>query len=203
MKNKTLLAFLFFLGIVIIACEQQSKVTVDADVMDKDTMAVATTMTRSDSIKKGEYLMTIMGCHDCHSPKVMTAHGPEPDPARAYSGHPATETLPKVTDKSMNAPGQWILLNSGITAFSGPWGTSFAANLTPHETGIGNWTFENFERALREGKSKGLANGRMILPPMPWPNFRNVTDEDLQIMWLYLRSLPPIDNLVPAPLPPA
>ncbi len=184
---------------MFLACENEDK---DKDEADDKTADTTLVMTKADSVKRGEYLVTLMGCYDCHSPKVMTEHGPEPDPARLFSGHPATEVLPKITDKSMNAPGQWILINSGITAFVGPWGTSFAANLTPHATGIGNWTFENFERALREGKAKGLENGRMILPPMPWPNFRNITDADLMIMWLYFNSLPPIDNLVPAPLPP-
>lgn len=199
MKNLILLSILFLAGILFLACENEAKDKEEAD----DMTDVAPPMTKADSVKRGEYLVTIMGCHDCHSPKVMTDHGPEPDPARKFSGHPAAEVLPTYTDKALIASGQAILLNGGITAFTGPWGTSFAANLTPHGTGIGNWEFENFERALREGKSKGLANGRMILPPMPWPNFRNVTDEDLMIMWLYFRSLPPVDNLVPAPLPPA
>jgi len=200
MKNLILLSILFLAGILFLACEDKDKANDEAVDKTADTTPV---MSKADSVKRGEYLVTIMGCHDCHSPKVMTDHGPEPDRSKYFSGHPAAEVLPKFTDKALLTSGQAILLNGGITAFTGPWGTSFAANLTPHETGIGNWTFENFERALREGKAKGLANGRMILPPMPWPNFRNVTDEDLMIMWLYFRSLPPIDNLVPAPLPPA
>ena len=83
-----------------------------------------------------------------------------------------------------------------------PWGTSFAGNLTPHETGIGNWSVEQFKRALKEGKYKGLENGRPLMPPMPWPALRNFTDEDLEAMFAYLQTLKPIDNVVPAYRPP-
>jgi hypothetical protein len=160
-------------------------------------------MTKADSIKKGEYMVMIMGCHDCHTPKIMTDHGPVPDPSRLLSGHPANEKLPKMPDKSFVAPGQWYLVTSGLTSYTGPWGTSFTANLTPDETGTGNWQFENFKRALKEGKFKGIPNGRTLLPPMPWQNFANITDEDLSYMWIYLRSLKPISNAVPEPIPPA
>jgi hypothetical protein len=64
----------------------------------------------------------------------------------------------------------------GSTATIGPWGMSFAGNLTPDDTGIGNWTYENFEKAMRKGKFKGLDGSRPILPPMPWQMLANVTD---------------------------
>jgi hypothetical protein len=199
MKKPTVLMCLFMAGVFFLACQPANKSEADKDMKAEDTKP---TMTKADSVKRGEYLVTIMGCNDCHTPKVMTDHGPEPDKTRLLSGHPANEPLPKITDKSMVAPGHWILINSGLTSFTGPWGTSFTANLTPDETGTGNWTFENFRRVLKEGKFKGLENGRPILPPMPWQNFANATEEDLHYMWEYLKSLPPIKNVVPEPLPP-
>ncbi|MFZ1677596.1 MAG: diheme cytochrome c-553 [Saprospiraceae bacterium] len=203
MKNLLLLGCLFSLGIFFFACQADNKSGPTATDQAAVKPAAPAGMTKADSIKRGEYLVTTMGCNDCHSPKAMTDHGPMPDPTRLLSGHPANEVLPKRPDKSFTAPGQWILMNSGITSFTGPWGTSFAANLTPHETGLGNWTFENFDRAVRTGKHLGAENGRPILPPMPWPNLINLSKEDLANIWQYLHSLKPIDNKVPNPLPPA
>lgn len=59
-----------------------------------------------------------------------------------------------------------------------------------------------FEKAIREGKSKGLDGTRPMLPPMPWPNIAKLSDEDLQAVFTYLKSLPPVKNAVPNPLPP-
>ncbi len=91
-----------------------------------------------------------------------------------------------------------------LTAWAGPWGVSFAVNLTPdRETGIGEWNEEMFIKAMRTGKHQGQPNGRDILPPMPWPDLKDLTDGDLKAIWAYLRSVPPVKNQVPFPLPPA
>jgi len=151
-------------------------------------------------IKKGEYLVTISGCNDCHTPKVFTPEGPVPDMKKLLSGHPANAKLPAV-DKSQIGPGKWVLFSEDLTAAVGPWGMSFSANLTPDDqTGIGLWTEEVFIKALRSGKHMGA--GRPILPPMPWFNLVNASDEDLKAIFAYLKSLPPIKNPVPAPIPP-
>lgn len=188
------------MGILIFACQPDQKTVADTGGQAAD---VEPAMTKADSIKRGEYLITSMGCNDCHTPKMMTDHGPDLDKSKLLSGHQATEVLPKMPDKSFVAPGQWILMNNNITSFTGPWGTSFAANLTPDETGIGNWTYDNFKTAIRKGKFKGQENGRPLLPPMPWPNLTNLTEEDYANMWQYLRSLTPVKNVVPTALPPA
>lgn len=159
-------------------------------------------MSDADLVKRGAYLVNSIGCDDCHSPKIMTDQGPAPDPAKRLSGHQAGEVLPPITDKKMIGPGQWALFNMNLTAAVGPWGTSFAANLTPDASGIGEWSPEQFRKAIREGKLKGQDNGRALLPPMPWFNYKNLTDEDLNAMFAYLKSLPPVKNVVPAPIPP-
>ena len=89
-----------------------------------------------------------------------------------------------------------------LTAAAGPWGITFAGNLTPDETGIGNWTEEQFAKAFTEGKSKGLDNGRMLLPPMPLENYKDMKAEDVSAIFSYLKSLTPVKNVVPAPIPP-
>jgi hypothetical protein len=90
-----------------------------------------------------------------------------------------------------------------ITAFVGPWGISYTANLTSDSaTGIGAWPEQSFINAIRTGKHLGNPNDRDILPPMPWNIIREMTDDDLKAVYAYLQSLPPINNKVPAPVAP-
>lgn len=152
--------------------------------------------------KRGEYLVAIGGCDDCHTPKNFSASGISFDSSRRLSGHPAGDKLPPIDGKSLQ-PGHWISATPDLTAWVGPWGMSMTANLTPDSaTGIGNWTEQQFMSAIRTGKHMGADNGRPIMPPMPWEVIRNMTDEDLQSVYAYLRSLPPVNNRVPAPIPP-
>jgi hypothetical protein len=152
-------------------------------------------------IQRGEYLTKIIGCDHCHTPKKMTPNGPVPDMDRWMMGYPADQPLPEI-NKAEIAPGKWALFNGDLTAAVGPWGISYGANLTPHETGIGNWTFKNFKLAMTEGKHKGLENGRPIMPPMPWQSFREIKESDLLAIFEYLKSIKPIENVVPAWVPP-
>jgi hypothetical protein len=97
--------------------------------------------------------------------------------------------------------GPWLWAGAATnTACAGPWGISYAANLTPdRNTGLGIWTEEMFVKALRTGRHMGVS--REILPPMPWPAFRNATDEDLKAIYAYLGSLTPVLNHVPEAQP--
>jgi len=157
-------------------------------------------LTGEQLVKKGEYLVTMMGCNDCHSPKKMGPNGPEVIPELMLSGYPADRQLPEVDKESIRKG--WAMLNEDMTAAAGPWGVSFAANLTSDPTGIGNWTEENFKRALKEGKFKGLPGTRTLLPPMPWFNYANISDEDAKAIFAFLKSTNPVRNVVPAPIPP-
>ncbi|MCB0665702.1 MAG: diheme cytochrome c-553 [Saprospiraceae bacterium] len=184
---KSYLLILFF-GITIFMIDCQS------ENMEPQVQSVEDLGTR------GEYLVTILGCNDCHTPKLMTDRGPVPDQTRLLAGYPSGQNLPPVNDHLILK--DYALFSQDLTATIGPWGTSFAANLTPDPTGLGNWTFANFERVFREGKFKGLENGRPILPPMPWQNLQKITPEDLNAIWTYLRSIPPVKNTVPVNIAP-
>jgi mono/diheme cytochrome c family protein len=148
------------------------------------------------SIARGKYLVTAMGCHDCHTPAKMGANGPEPDMSHALGGHPAGLTVPPPPGPS----GPWIGSVTGtFTAWSGPWGVSYTANLTPDKaTGLGEWTEQQFVDTIRTGRRQG--RGREILPPMPWPAFKNLNDADLKAIFAYLRTVTPIENKVPEPV---
>lgn len=149
-------------------------------------------------VERGKYLTRIMGCNDCHTPWKMTDRGPEPDMTRELSGHPQDVAVSSGAALS----GPWVWAGAGTnTAFSGEFGVSFTANLTPDpETGLGKWTPETFLAAIRNGRHEG--QGRPLLPPMPWPMYRQATDEDLRAIFAYLQSIPPIRNRVPLPLDP-
>ena len=150
-------------------------------------------------VARGKYLVTVAGCNDCHTPWIVGPNGPEPDMTRMLSGHPQNFVV-KSPAKTPDEP--WVMTAAGTnTAFSGPWGVSFTANLTPDpETGLGQWTQRNFTDTIRTGRHHG--RGREILPPMPIRMYRNFTDDDLEAIFGYLGTIPVVKNRVPEPLPP-
>ena len=162
--------------------------------------AASTKQGSGTAVDRGRYLVTAMGCNDCHTPWKMGANGPEPDMSRLLSGHP--QDLHLESPPVMPPASGWAVAGSAtMTAWAGPWGISYAANLTPdEETGVGAWTPEVFVKAMRTGKMMGA--GRPILPPMPWPWTGKLSDDDLRAIFAYLQSIPPIHNQVPEPTPP-
>ncbi|MEM0519226.1 diheme cytochrome c-553 [Aequorivita flava] len=151
------------------------------------------------AIKRGELLISAVGCHDCHSPKKMTDRGPILHPDLLLSGHPADEAIPNY---DLETAKNFVLFTPGLTASVGPWGTSFAANITPDDTGIGGWTEKEFLTSIKHGKYKGMENGRNLLPPMPWQTISQLPESDLKAMFAYLQTIKPVKNLVPPPIPP-
>ena len=153
---------------------------------------------RPELVTRGEYLVRTGLCHDCHTPHKVGPKGPEPDLTRALSGHPSDMVITE--PPVLKEP--WMLAAIGtMTAWGGPWGVSFTANLTPDkETGLGNWTVEMFFRALRTGRHEG--HGRPILPPMPYQYIGALSDEDLRSVFAYLQSIPAVRNRVPKPVDP-
>lgn len=165
----------------------------DAAVASSRQAAAAT------PVERGRYLVEVAGCHDCHTALKMGPHGPERDRSMLLAGHPAALSLPPPPSLG-DGPWGWVGTLS-MTAFAGPWGVSYAANLTPHDSGLGVWTEAMFIQAMRTGKHMG--SGRPILPPMPVANVGLLHDDDLKAVFAYLRSLPPVENVVPDPQAPA
>lgn len=161
--------------------------------------AVSTAAAQSPArAERGAYLVKIMGCHDCHTPWTIGPRGPEPDMSRALTGHPAGMTVPP--PPVMQAPWMWTAAATN-TAFAGPWGVSFTANLTPdEETGLGKWTEEMFIQTMKTAKHQG--KGRPVLPPMPVAMLAALDDGDIRALFAYLRTLAPVRNRVPAPIDP-
>jgi hypothetical protein len=178
-------------------CDRKS--AANAGPQDTAATAAAATAPAMSPAERGKYLVTIIGCNDCHTPYKMGPNGPEPDMTRMLSGHPETFKIsgpPKISQ-------EWLMTMAATgTAFAGPWGISYTMNLTPDSlTGLGTWTEDIFMKTLRTGKHWGAA--RPIMPPMPWQGFSKMTDEDLKAIYAFLRTIPPIKNQPPAYTPPS
>jgi Cytochrome c len=120
-------------------------------------------------LERGKYLATSIGCLYCHSPHEWS--------------NTDTPILP-----GMAGAGQQLL-------YADLPGKIFAPNLTPDkETGAGNWSDDMLARAIREGIGH---DGRALFPIMPYPHYRNMPDEDLASIVVYLRTLPAVKNALP------
>lgn len=193
MKKRSIYVMLCCLGFVVLAYSCNQAGVVKNEVVaskEPDSMKL---------IQRGKYLVSEIGtCGDCHSPRIIKNGIAVFDSTRLYSGFPSDRPIPEInTDETSKG---YIVAFQDFTSVSGPWGTSFAANITSDPSGIGTWSFEQFETALRHGKYKGFMDGRPMLPPMPWENFRSLPDEDLKAMFYFLKSTQPVRNIVPAPI---
>ncbi|MER3514120.1 MAG: hypothetical protein C4310_06790, partial [Chloroflexota bacterium] len=128
-------------------------------------------------LSRGEYLVkSVAQCWRCHS-------APE-------AGEP-NENAPLSGGRALALSG----LGPGFGLLSLGLGTYYAANITPDpDTGIGRWTDGQIVRALREGVSR---DGHMLFPIMPYQDLRGLSDEDALAIVAYLRSRPPVRNIVP------
>ncbi|MFN3349679.1 c-type cytochrome [Pseudorhodoplanes sp.] len=123
-------------------------------------------------VKRGQYLVTLGGCNDCHTPGYFFG---KPDMARFLGGSEVGFEIP------------------GLGVFHGP-------NLTPdRETGLGTWSLDQIADAITKGRRP---DGRELAPIMPWHAFANLTAQDVRAIAVYLKSLPPVTNKVPGPFGP-
>ena len=115
---------------------------------------------RSDKVAYGAYLAGPLGhCMDCHTP-----HKPDHSLDMSKAG-------------------------AGGRPFTGPFGTSVSANITPHkDVGIADWSDAEIARAIRTGVSK---DGRKLFPPMAYGYYAGINNDDMAALIAYLRSLPP------------
>jgi hypothetical protein len=156
----------------------------------------------AERVKHGETLVRMGGCSDCHTPMAFDAKlgMPVPIKERFLSGHP--EGAPDPTGNP--GKGDQAVIGPTFTSFRLPFGVVYSANLTSdRETGLGTWSEAQFKRVMRSGVHKGDPDGRPVLPPMPWMNLSQSSDEDLGAIFAFLQSLPPVKNKVPDPAVPA
>lgn len=126
-----------------------------------------------ERLARGKFIFeNLADCGGCHSQRDFTrVAGPEVPSGQGH-GNVLSSLLPELP------------------------GTVVAPNLTSDaETGLGKWTDGEKIRAIRDGVDN---TGRALFPMMPYPDYRRMSDEDVQSVVAYMNSLPPIRN----PLPP-
>jgi len=204
--NKHFLIFHACLAAAVICCsgcsQNSSEPTTVAATAAAPAVAEKPKFGGYDSqVAWGKHLVTIGGCNDCHTPKKMTAMGPVDDTTLMLSGHPEKLPAPDVDRKHTESKG--LVVTQDFTAWVGPWGISYSANLTPDETGLGRWTEEQFLYAIRHMVSKGLPGARPLNPPMSMMPVKDMTDDELKAVFSYLKTIRPIKNNSVQPTPPA
>lgn len=198
MKNQTL----FFVLVCIICCLFY-RCTNNADTTatnDSATSTINMYAGYTSQAEWGRHLVAIGGCGDCHTPKKMTAQGPVDDSSLLLSGHPSQQPAPSLTPDQLK---QGMAATTDLTAWIGPWGNSYAANLTPDSTGLGNWSEEQFITCLSKGLFKGVEGSRPLMPPMPVPDVKNYSENEMKAIFAFLKTIKPIHNIVPDYQPPA
>lgn len=191
-KKIIISAFKLLFACSMISCDKAGK--------EEKSLALDT-LSKEALVDRGKYLVTTIGCGDCHSPKIMGPNGPMEDPNLVLSGFPSKRAVPVPPRETLKKG--FVVFNQDLTAAIGPWGTSFAANLTSDVTGVGSWSSDQFKIALKNGKYKGIESARPLMPPMPWQNFSNLTDQDVEAIFQYLKSVKAVSNVVPAYIPAA
>src|SRR4051794_18191612 len=135
-------------------------------------LMLAPAMADDAQVKRGEYLVTLGGCNDCHTPGYFLG---KPDMSRYLGG----------SDVGFEIPGLGVFVGRNITP--------------DKETGIGGWTPEQIQAALQTGVRP---DGRTLAPIMPWHALAQLTDDDAKAMVAFLQSVKPVSNAVPGPFKP-
>jgi mono/diheme cytochrome c family protein len=136
------------------------------------TAAAPAALAGKSQVKRGQYLVTLGGCLDCHTPGYFLG---KPDMQRYLGGSDVGFYIPEM-------------------------GTFYGRNLTPDkETGLGTWSAKEIVIALQTGKRP---DGRVLAPVMPWRAFAKLSKADAYAIAAFLKSLPPIENRVPGPFGP-
>ena len=182
--------------VILIACNQEPAASGSSTDSTKTPAAVTPGFGGFESQAKwGEHLVVLGGCNDCHTPKKMGPQGPEDDMSLMLSGHPAQMPPPNFDPKEAAKKG--LIVTQTFTSWTGPWGTTYAANITSDSTGIGNWKEAQFIKALKEKKWMGLDNTRPLMPPMSMMSATVMNDDELKAIFAYLKTTPPIKNVQP------
>jgi len=194
MKRLPFICLTVFILFLITRCNNSNKETAEATPASSGSASAGNGGFESQ-VKWGEHLVKVGGCNDCHTPKKMGANGPENDVSLMLSGHPAQ--MPPADFDAKEAAKKGLIVTQTFTSWTGPWGTTYAANLTSDTTGIGGWKEEQFMKCLHEKKWMGLDNTRPLMPPMSMMPATEMSDDELKAIFAYLKTTPAIKNVAP------
>lgn len=188
MKQKTIFSVLLIFSVFLMTqCDQKKEAP--------QVTAASAYNGFESQVKWGEHLVKVGGCNDCHTPKKMGANGPENDMNLMLSGHPAQ--MPPANFDAKEAASKGLIVTQTFTSWTGPWGVTYAPNLTSDTTGIGGWQEEQFVKCLHEKKWMGLDNTRPLMPPMSMMPATEMSDDELKAIFAYLKSTSPVKNVAP------
>jgi mono/diheme cytochrome c family protein len=143
-----------------------------------ETPAPGTTAHPAEQVERGRYLVTLLGCGGCHTDGALLGN---PNLERLLAG----SSIGIATSNPMEQPDPGIV---------------YPSNLTPDpKTGLGGWSQQEIMNVLLSGTDN---HGSMVLPVMPWMNYRNLLPEDADAIAMYLQSLPPVKHRVPKDVKP-
>ncbi|MDJ0910970.1 MAG: cytochrome c [Woeseiaceae bacterium] len=126
-----------------------------------------------DMVERGQYLVQLLGCGACHTDGALTG---APNPERLLAGSRVGIAYTSPLENR----------NPGVI---------YPANITPDmETGIGNWSNQQIANAIRAGVG---SHGGGRIETMPWQGYALLTDDDVDSIVAYLRSIPPVEHSVP------
>lgn len=130
------------------------------------------------TVARGRYIMNVLGaCTFCHTPLKMDGTR---DMTKLFAGW-GCGTGDAIPFLDIDPP------TNGVGCLN-------ARNLTPHATGIANVTDAQLRASIRDGVR---TDGKIMSPVMPYWLFHNMTDIDVDSIIKYMRTLTPVDNLVP------
>lgn len=151
----------------------------------------------AEQLRQGELLVMEGRCHFCHTPELNKN---DKYYGQILFGYPSNKKLPDLPDAPKGSQ-QWtdFLSNLDSTVWIAGNKIVFSANITPDiETGIGNWSKEDFINTIRTGMHPGWK--KKVNKPMPWLDYAKLSNDQLTSIYLYLKSQKPVYNKVPEPL---
>jgi mono/diheme cytochrome c family protein len=125
-----------------------------------------------------------------YGPPVKSVKTPPSSNQRSYGGYLVQIGHCMECHTPMNDKGQLQHAKTGAggQSYKGPWGESVSRNLTPHPSGLKDWTDAQIIKAVREGVDR---SGKPYRPPMGFGFYKNINDADMAAIVAYLRSMKP------------
>lgn len=161
-------------------------------ISDSDAKAIVAYLRQvkpvTNKVPKSKYKVPLP---PAYGPPVSSVSSPSPSDKVAYGAYLAGSlghcTECHSTPNEKGIPDFVSKTGGGGLSFNGPWGVSYASNITP--TGIGQWSDADIKKAITSGVRP---DGSRLKPPMGYYYYRSIRPSDLEAIVAYLRTLKPL-----------